>query len=144
MKTKPCIKCCNTLAIDDFYVHKAMADGHLNKCKSCCRADAIANRRSRLEYYREYDRKRLSSERRKQKLVERQKRYRTANATKNAARSAVARAIRSGKLVRGACAVCGAREVDAHHDDYSRPLAVTWLCRQHHLHVHGLYITSET
>lgn len=45
-------------------------------------------------------------------------------------------AIASGKLVRQPCEKCGATKVDAHHDDYSRPLDVRWLCRSHHLEHH--------
>lgn len=46
-------------------------------------------------------------------------------------------AIQSGKLVRQPCEVCGKTSyVDAHHDDYSRPLDVRWLCRSHHRQHH--------
>lgn len=42
-------------------------------------------------------------------------------------------AIRSGKLVRGPCEVCGtSKRVGAHHDDYNKPLDVRWLCGTHH------------
>ena len=47
-------------------------------------------------------------------------------------------ALQSGKLVRGPCEVCGATEdVHGHHDDYSKPLDVRWLCRKHHRQTHG-------
>lgn len=49
----------------------------------------------------------------------------------------VHRAIRVGTLVRKPCEVCGAAKTDAHHDDYSKPLAVRWLCRRHHQQHHG-------
>jgi hypothetical protein len=52
------------------------------------------------------------------------------------ARSAVGWAIRSGRLDRGPCQVCGTERTEAHHDDYARPLDVTWLCRPHHLDLH--------
>jgi hypothetical protein len=45
-------------------------------------------------------------------------------------------AIRSGKLVRGLCEVCGAAKPEAHHDDYSKPLDVRWLCSKHHKQLH--------
>lgn len=48
------------------------------------------------------------------------------------ARAAVNHAIRDGKLVREPCEVCGSEPVEAHHDDYSKPLDVRWLCEQHH------------
>jgi hypothetical protein len=40
---KTCFKCGVPKPIDDFYEHPAMADGHLNKCKVCCRKDVKAN-----------------------------------------------------------------------------------------------------
>lgn len=46
------------------------------------------------------------------------------------------KAIRDGILIKRPCEVCGAAQVDAHHDDYSRPLDVRWLCRSHHLRHH--------
>jgi len=48
------------------------------------------------------------------------------------ARQAVGIALRSGRLTKQPCEVCGAKKVDAHHDDYSKPLEVHWLCRTHH------------
>ena len=48
----------------------------------------------------------------------------------------VSNAIANGSLKRSACEKCGNQKVDAHHDDYTQPLAVRWLCRAHHLEVH--------
>ncbi|MFC3331681.1 hypothetical protein ACFOEM_04310 [Paenalcaligenes hominis] len=39
--------------------------------------------------------------------------------------------------MRGDCEVCGKSKVDAHHDDYSKPLEVRWLCREHHMQHHA-------
>lgn len=58
--------------------------------------------------------------------------FRETDRTKIEARQAVVRAIRSGVLTRGPCEVCGATPADAHHEDYSRPLDVRWLCERHH------------
>lgn len=33
---KKCIKCTKEQTIDNFYKHKQMSDGHINKCKNCC------------------------------------------------------------------------------------------------------------
>jgi hypothetical protein len=45
----------------------------------------------------------------------------------------VSNAITAGKLTRGPCEACGAAEnVEAHHDDYAKPLDVRWLCRPDH------------
>lgn len=45
-------------------------------------------------------------------------------------------AVRYGKVRRGSCEMryllnCEG-PIEGHHDDYSRPYAVRWLCRKHH------------
>lgn len=48
----------------------------------------------------------------------------------------VYRAIRSGKLTKGPCEECGRANAVAHHDDYSKPLEVRWLCQSCHQLLH--------
>lgn len=56
---------------------------------------------------------------------------------KSNAHNKVAIAIKCGKLTRQPCEVCGADSpVEAHHDDYSKPLEVRWLCQYHHKEHH--------
>lgn len=43
--------------------------------------------------------------------------------------------IRTGRLIPQPCEVCG-EKAEAHHDDYSKPLDVRWLCRIHHCALH--------
>ena len=65
--------------------------------------------------------------------------YRRNNSYSIAQRAAhhqVEYALANGSLLREPCEVCGAEKVDAHHDDYSKPLSVRWLCRKHHLEHH--------
>jgi len=42
-----------------------------------------------------------------------------------------------GKIKRRPCQVCGESLVEPHHQDYNKPLAVVWLCRRHHMELHG-------
>jgi ribosomal protein S27AE len=51
---------------------------------------------------------------------------------KEAARRMTQVAIRSGRLLRQPCEKCSAEPAHAHHDDYTRPLEVRWLCRPCH------------
>ena len=45
--------------------------------------------------------------------------------------------IKRGKLIPQNCEVCGSDEdVQAHHEDYSKPKLVKWLCRSHHIDLH--------
>ncbi len=53
-----------------------------------------------------------------------------------AAGRAVAREVRSGRMKRRPCEVCGDQNSHAHHNDYSKPLDVVWLCRAHHRERH--------
>jgi len=43
----------------------------------------------------------------------------------------VNRAIKKGQMTRGVC-FCGISKTEGHHDDYTKPLSVIWLCRPHH------------
>lgn len=50
---------------------------------------------------------------------------------KQRARRRVRDALKTGALTRQACGVCGAPHAQAHHPDYTQPLAVEWLCPKH-------------
>ena len=50
-------------------------------------------------------------------------------------------ATRLGILVKKPCEVCGNIKVDAHHDDYTKPMDVRWLCRKHHNEHHRKELT---
>jgi hypothetical protein len=57
---------------------------------------------------------------------------------KKKARNMVSIRLSRGTMTRGVCAMCGSREdARAHHNDYTRPLDVTWLCSRHHDIIHG-------
>jgi len=74
-------------------------------------------------------------ERNAEKIRERAKKNRRPipyDPIKGRARNAVAYAIRVGKLTKKPCEKCGETKVQAHHDDYSRPLDVRWLCSRCH------------
>jgi DNA-binding CsgD family transcriptional regulator len=64
------------------------------------------------------------------------KEYKRNNRKKIRAHNKVQYAIETGKLERQPCEVCGEEPADAHHDDYSKPLQVRWLCRKHHMEEH--------
>lgn len=53
------------------------------------------------------------------------------------ARNAAYHAIRKGRLTREPCQVCGSsHRIEAHHEDYLKPLDVMWLCKKHHYERH--------
>src|SRR3990167_3820018 len=56
---------------------------------------------------------------------------------KTTARSRVRSALKSGKLKKLPCRVCGLTiRLQAHHPDYSKPLKIIWLCADHHYELH--------
>lgn len=56
---------------------------------------------------------------------------------KEAARRKTNRAIKAGILMRQPCIICLDEKVDAHHEDYTKPLDVVWICRLHHMQYHS-------
>lgn len=56
------------------------------------------------------------------------------------ARVEVGAAIVAGTMRRQPCEVCGSTtRIHAHHDDYSRPMTVRWLCPSHHALWHAAH-----
>lgn len=125
---KACRKCGVVKAMHEYYVHKMMRDGTLNVCKSCVR-----------DYQRERRAALLSDPAwvLMEKARCREKSKRT-SPIKRKARRAVSLAIGKGILRRlDFCESCGSRDgIEAHHEDYSRPLDIKWLCKRCHTDVH--------
>lgn len=139
---KICFKCGEEKEIESFYKHKGMSDGHLNKCKECAKKDVSTNYIKNIEHYKFYEKTRLSlphrinarneyakSELGKIAFTRSRKAYQNRFPEKRAAHIAVGNAIRDGKLIKQNCKVCGSKDrIHAHHEDYSQPLNVKWLC----------------
>jgi hypothetical protein len=153
MDVKTCFKCNQEKPLKDFYKHKAMADGHVNKCKECNKKDVSKSRAARLDYYQEYDRKRANQPHRiakRKEIAEKWKNnpelrkitnkrgaeWRQANKIKRAAHVLTGNAMATGKLIKQPCEICEKKRVEAHHDDYTKPLDVRWLCKKHHAEHH--------
>jgi hypothetical protein len=118
-QAKTCRGCQIVKPLAEFHLHSQMGDGHLNFCMVCVRQRVAEHRRRNLEKVREYDRQRAHLPHRKTRKV--------------TAYNVVEAAIHAGTLTPKPCERCGfALGVQAHHEDYSKPLDVNWLCTKCH------------
>lgn len=136
---KTCFRCGEIKELDLFYKHSAMADGHLNKCKECTKGD------SQKTYKKIISTPELSIKERARQRAKEQKRREEGRVgkykriiNKNPVHGIVANAIKSGKITKTPCVVCGNKRSQGHHEDYNKPLDVVWLCSRHHAdrHIH--------
>lgn len=63
------------------------------------------------------------------------RRWRESNPLAHSAHMILAAAIRAHKIDPQPCEICGAK-AHGHHDDYTKPLDVRWLCNKHHREHH--------
>jgi Zn finger protein HypA/HybF involved in hydrogenase expression len=137
LKPQTCTKCRETKTSADFYKKAAM-------CKPCHKIrDSV--RKNRGIGPNDTPAARL----RKRRWTDANK---EAQAPKNRTRILTLRAIKSGALVRPeACEVCnkavtrkdGVTAIQAHHDDYTKPLSVRWLCPKCHKAWHRVNTAIE-
>lgn len=136
MQTKTCSCCGKDKPLDQYHKCKRGPLGVQPRCKKC-RSDQAAERYVEhkvhiLETCRAYRRTEARGE-----VVAG---YVNRNRKKNRAKDQVYRAIKSGKIERNPCEVCGSWDhIHAHHDDYDKPLEVRFLCSKHHRELHRLH-----
>lgn len=148
-----CRVCSEEKEPSEFYPQQLRKAGDIGECMECTKTRVRDNRARRVEYYREYDAERFQKDPR---VRERHRRYKKTdkggavlresrlrwvgkNPEKRAAHIAVGNAVRSGKLTKpSTCSKCGesAAKIHGHHNDYSKPLEVVWLCPSCHAEVH--------
>ena len=134
--SKKCFKCEIIKPLDLFYKHKAMADGHLNKCKECAKSDVGNHRLENLEKVRAYDRERGKEPLRQKHNVEVNRAWRAEDLRRQHAHNQVSKAIKNGTLIKVPCVRCFSEKSLAHHEDYDKPLDVMWLCQPCHKQRH--------
>lgn len=135
---KKCFKCGKAQPLAEFYKHPPSADGYLGKCKTCTKLDTKKNREVNGESIRTMDRERNKLPHRKEHHKAKEAKWKVNNPGKKNIHLKVHRALRSGKIVKKPCSVCGDKNVHGHHEDYSKPLEVIWLCPLHHAEIHKL------
>jgi hypothetical protein len=124
------------------------ADGFYPKCKQCHCKQCKDNRQVDIKAYRKKQRERNRTE--KGKAIARKayenslssgrraisnKNWKAQHPEKYKAYLEIKKAIYHGTVKRQRCVVCG-EKAQAHHEDYSKPLEVVWLCQKHHSNLH--------
>ena len=152
MKTKECRNCGHIKPLSDYYKHKQMWDGHLNKCKECVKHRVAIHREKNIEKVREYDRNRPNEkeraiahkERVKNLPIDKKEAYKKVKdkkisspeyKNKQTVNRYLNNAIRDKRIEKlNYCEHCSADGVDiqGHQPDYLKPLDVIWLCASCH------------
>lgn len=132
--TKQCGKCGGVLPAASFHKRAASIDGLSACCKVCQRIydRARLHKPDRVESRMLY----RTTETGQLLIQAGQKRWQNKHSVARQAHVVVGNAVRDGRLAKLPCEVCGDTEVHGHHDDYTKPLEVRWMCNQHHIEHH--------
>lgn len=135
MTTKKCPYCGLEKNLEEFKKDKRRSDGRATECKKCANKSYSKYQKvtrnihcNRLLNWRKKNREHVNAQAYSYTLTELGK-------IKKSAHQKVYHAIKIGKLNKQPCEICG-KKAHAHHEDYSKPLEITWLCRTHHAERH--------
>ena len=107
----------------DFNKDSREKSGIRSQCKDCTRQDHI--------------RYNMTHKRNKDVEYKAIKAYKERNEHKRKAQRLLSYAVKKGLVKKDEhCRFCYCKTVEAHHDDYSQPYDVVWLCRLHHKERH--------
>lgn len=131
--SKICGKCNEEKPLTMFHRRSKAKDGRKGLCKQCNINYTKDHRLRNIDRIREYDRDRGNRQ-----TAEYHQKWRNANPNKYKAHKLVNVAVRTGRMPRPkACEGCSEETIlHAHHDDYSLPYDVRWLCPACHKQWH--------
>lgn len=119
---KKCGRCGEEKEFSEFNKDKYTKSGYRSQCKLCMTKE----RKILAQHYKAW---RSTPERRAWYA-----KYRKDNYNQNKAKARNARR----KLIKQPCEGCGGLKVEAHHNDYLKPLIVRWLCPPCHRQWHDI------
>lgn len=135
--TKLCVRCKKIKDIEQFNNNKRCKDGKYYYCKPCkSEISKSEARRHRKDYLRRSHKFR-STPKGKATVKRVYDNLKINRPEVYRARVILNKTIRTGRLKRLPCEVCLEPNGHAHHEDYSKPLDVIWLCRRHHQDLHN-------
>ena len=148
---KTCLLCSSEKETSEFGKDSSTSDGISRYCMSCNRLKGRRYResnkasvRTKNKKYRESHKDEAKvlfdnwSKHNKDKIYASSLRSRAKYPERDKARRALRRAVASGKVAKlfycEEC--CSDKNIEGHHEDYSKPLEVKWLCRKCHRSLH--------
>ncbi len=149
---KRCYACKQFLSRDRFSKNASKKDGLSDSCKPCAyelqkkiKLDPerwAARMLRQLNWQKKNPEKKCEQikkwqRKNRDKVNEHAARGRQKHPEKHAAREITRAAIKRGQIIKLPCEKCGHDKAQAHHDDYSKPLEVRWLCQKHHTEHHN-------
>jgi hypothetical protein len=147
---KTCKECCKTKPDSEFPTYSANGKrGLRGKCRTCWNIawSPVVTAHSNRYYHENRNGYRDKAKARTRRahhapgahIIHQQRNmaYAMKHPERMAAKVAVMMAVRAGRLIPEPCRICGGK-AQAHHDDYSKPLDVIWLCPIHHGERHRL------
>lgn len=139
-----CTKCLASKDSSEFYSHCKGRHKRMSKCKECHKRYVIEYQRKNADKMRTIYKERINNPRRR----EQNKQYYAAMKARCPERfraySLFHSARKCGRITPSPCEVCGStRRIEGHHEDYSKPLEVRWLCKAHHLQLHAKWWRHE-
>ena len=131
---KLCLKCGKRKHVTEFHKDKLQKDGIFYYCKKCKRK--LDNARNALPEFKK--KKKAWHENHREQSSNAVGKWSRSNRIKKNAHNKVYAALKSGELVKlDYCEICfESGELQAHHEDYNKPLKVVWLCSECHGKIH--------
>lgn len=134
-ESKTCSSCKRDLPASSFHRQAAKPDRLHCYCRQC---SAIKSHlRWKVTFHHQSEQRKAWRAKNKAKVRAYAKEQALKEPHKAKARQACRGKIKSGEIQKLPCRECGSKNSQAHHDDYSKPFDVIFLCPKHHSELHN-------
>ena len=146
MEKKKCTRCKKEKFLSEFNKRASSKDGYDFRCRECAKKFKRIYYDKHSEVIKAYQKwyKKVYPKKVKTTAKKSNSKYAKQNGYKLRAGWLLRSAVRRDIIKRSPCVICGTnKDIHGHHDDYKKPLEVTWLCRSCHYLWHKLLAEWE-